>query len=144
MKNLLIPIFAFALFSCSSDRDSDSVETNVVGIWKMEKTTTVSGKDNATVLREDLPDDCKQKSTYEFTNDRKLISNDYNNVSSECQFTSRTTPYTFNKNENTLTIGQDTSKVLELSGNRLVIYLAGNYDSNNDGINDFLRYTFKR
>lgn len=144
MKNILFAIFALALISCSSDREPVSAEILLVGIWKMEKTTTVSGKDNTTVISENLPDECKQKSTYEFSKDGNYIINDYNNTNSGCVLSSRTTPYNFNPNEKTLTIGPSTSKVLELTQNRLIIYVADNYDSNSDGINDFLRYTFKR
>ncbi len=144
MKNILTAFLAFMLISCSSDRDQISNELSVVGIWKMEKTTTVSGKDNATVISEYLPDECKQKSTYEFSTAGKFITNDYNNTNSGCVLTSRTTTYSYNKNDNKLTIGEDSGKVLDLSASRLIFYVADNYDSNDDGVNDFLRYTFKR
>lgn len=144
MKKILTAIFALTLISCSSDREPISNENPLVGIWKMEKTTTISGKDNTSVISENLPDECKQKSTYEFNKDGNYIVNEYNNTNAGCVLSSRTTAYNYNQNEKKLTIGPSTSKVLELTQNRLMIYVADNYDSNDDGVNDFLRYSFKR
>lgn len=50
--------------------------------------------------------------------------------------------YTYDSSTQKLVMGNMESKVLELTANKLVVFVNDNYDSNNDGINDYLKYTF--
>lgn len=145
IKKICTYAILLGVVSCSSEADTVTSESNpLVGVWKMEKTITISGSDNTTQISEYNPDSCKQKSTHEFTQDGKYIINDYNSVGLECKYSNSTKTYTYLKNENKLIIGSATAKILEVSNNKLVLYIADNYDSNNDGVNDYLKYVFKK
>ena len=143
-KSILLALFASLCFvSCNSDDDSNNTDTNsIVGIWKMEKTFTISGQDNTSIIREYTPDDCKQRSTFEFNQNGKYILNDYNYINDECKHDQETINYTYNKTNNKLLLDNNESTVLELTNNKLIIYVADNYDSNEDGVNDYIKYIF--
>lgn len=69
MKKILLTITSLTLLSCSSDENfpnPDTTTSNLIGVWKMERTVTVSGSDQTTVISTYLPDTCKSNSTYEF------------------------------------------------------------------------------
>lgn len=144
MKNILKIFFALTIISCNSDREELPEEITLVGTWKIEKTTTISGADNKTLISESFPDTCKQKSTYQFTADQKYVVTDFNSTVTGCDQSALTSSYSYDDVQKILTIGTATSQVQELTANQLVTYVADNYDSNGDGINDFLRYSFKR
>ena len=144
MKNILKVLFALTIMSCNSDRDPIEEEISLVGTWKIEKTTTISGVDQKTVLNEENPDTCKQKSTYQYTADQKYIVSEFNNTITGCEQSSFTTTYSYNDVQKILSIGLSTAQMQELTANRLVIFVADNYDYNGDGTLDFLRYTYKR
>ena len=144
MKNTILPILFLAFISCRSDDNTVTETNNLIGVWKMEKTITVSGADNLTTIKEYIPDTCKQKSTFEFQQNGKYNVNDYNAIGQDCIHTNQIKNYTYLRSENKLIIDNSESKIIELSSNKLVLYIADNYDSNNDGINDYLKYIFKK
>ncbi|WP_234111004.1 MULTISPECIES: lipocalin family protein [Chryseobacterium] len=146
MEKMLLGLFLMAtIASCNSDRGNDAViEPTVIGVWKLEKDLVVSGADHSTILHEYIPDDCKNKSTFEFAADGKYVANTYNTINSNCVNSVMNSQYQYKKNEKKLIIGASTADVLELSDHKLVVYAADNYDSNNDGINDFVKYFFIR
>ncbi len=146
MKITILPILFLAFISCRSDDNDVTVkETNpLIGIWKMDRTVTISGADNLTPINEYIPDPCKQKSTFEFQQNGKYNLNDYNAVGQECIHTHQIKNYTYLKSEDKLIIDNSESKIMELTSNTLVLYVADDYDSNNDGINDYLKYIFKK
>jgi hypothetical protein len=148
MNKVLIGIFCLSLISCNSDNDSTNdntnAENNIVGVWKFEKEITISGADGITVLREYFPDDCKKQGTYEFTSNGKYIMNAYNTTNQGCEHSNGITDYTYVKNENKLIIGDKEAKIIELTNNKLVMSVPDNYDYNDDGIDDYLEYTFKK
>lgn len=142
---ILSLIISLILISCRSENDSQITELDkIVGIWKMAKTITISGVDNSTIIEEYNPDDCKQKSTYEFNQNGKYIMNDYNKISNECKHQNRTVSYTYNPKEQKLIIDNTEAKVLELTDSKLVVYVQDNYDYDGDGTNDYLKYVFKK
>lgn len=145
MKKILLTITSLTLLSCSSDENfpnPDTTTSNLIGVWKMERTVTVSGSDQTTVISTYLPDACKSNSTYEFKANGAYIAKDYNMVGTECKFSEVNKNYTYDSSTQKLVMGNMESKVLELTANKLVLYVNDNYDSNNDGINDYLKYTF--
>lgn len=145
MKKILIGTFFLSIISCNSDDESNAPEiNNVIGVWKMEKTITISGTDNSTIIKEYIADECKQKSTYEFNQNGKYIVSDYNYIGQECKNSTQTTNYIYMETENKLIIGNTESKIMELTPNKLVIYVPDNYDSNEDGVDDYLKYIFKK
>ncbi|MEC5156790.1 hypothetical protein [Chryseobacterium sp. MP_3.2] len=146
MKKFLLLFLAITAFACDSERDpiEEVEELGIVGIWKIEKTATISGADNKTVLSEELADACKKKGTYEFTADLKYLVTDYNSSVTGCVQGSLSTTYKYNETTKILTIGTTPSEVLILNANQLIVYVADDYDTNGDGIDDFLRYTYKR
>ena len=146
MKKFLVLFFAITAFACDSERNpiEEVEELGIVGIWKIEKTATISGADNKTVLFEEIPDACKQKGTYEFTADLKYLVTDYNSSVTGCVQGNFSTTYKYNETTNMLTIGLTPSEVLVLNANQLIVYVAEDYDYDGDGTLDFLRYTYKR
>ncbi|SHK02351.1 lipocalin family protein [Epilithonimonas mollis] len=146
MKKLILTAISLVAISCSSDNNDDlpqPIENQIIGKWKLKTTTVLSGKDKTTVLNEYLPDACKQKSTYEFT-DKKYIMNDYNSIGSECVLGSTTVDYTYNANDKTLKIGNETASVTELTSSTLVVLAFDDYDHNNDGVKDYLKYLYTK
>ncbi|QIG88552.1 hypothetical protein G6R40_02240 [Chryseobacterium sp. POL2] len=145
MKKIFFLSLILSSFACSSSHDdSQNFDNNITGIWKMEKTSTISGSDIVTIISEYIPDDCKQKSTYEFNVNGKYIVNDYNYVGQDCQHINNVSNYTYLSSENKLIINNAESKIIELTNNKLVILVSDDYDSNGDGIDDYLKYTFKK
>lgn len=143
MKKIILGFFLLGFIACNSDNEIPTAEkNNIIGIWKMQKNLVISGKDNTTILKEYLPDDCKEKSTYEFTQDGKYNSVDYNYINSECVKSSSSKNYSYSGADKKLVIDNIEAKVLELSQSKLVIYIPDNYDYNDDGIDDFLQYIF--
>lgn len=148
MKKILALV---TLAICFSSCQSDNVETSgpdpqniIVGKWKMKNSIVISGTDKTTVIQEYLPDDCKRKGTYEFTFDGKYIIDDYNSVGNNCVQSSSTLDYTFDLSQKTLKIGNQTADLLELTKNSLAVLVFDDYDYNNDGIKDYLKYIYYR
>lgn len=146
MKKILAGALVLSLLSCGSDADENqntNENANLLGVWKMQTNIVISGKDNTTVLHEYLPDDCKKQSTYEYRNDGKYISNDYNNIGNSCIKKNDTRDYVYKPSEQKIIINNSVeAKVLELTSNKLVIYVSDNYDYNGDGTFDYLKYIF--
>lgn len=108
----------------------------------MTNTIVISGTDKTTVLKEYLPDDCKQKSIYEYTTDNKYIANEYNTINGDCIFESSTRDYIYNQTDKTLKVENITANILELSKTNFVLLAPDNYDYNSDGVQDYLKYIF--
>ena len=144
MKNVLKVLFALIIISCNSNRDPIEEEISLVGTWKIERTITISGADQKTVLNDESPDTCKQKSTYQYTADQKYTVNDFNNTITGCEQTSFSTPYSYDNVKKILYVGLSTAQVQDLTANSLIIFIADNYDYDGDGTLDFLRYIYKR
>ena len=144
MKRILLAMILVTALSCRADQDAPAETNSVAGIWKMEKTSTVSDADLTTVFSEYLPDDCKQKSTFEFTEDGKYIINDYNSIGQECVHVAETKSDTYHPAENKLFIDTTEPKVLELTASRLAVIVEDDYDYNGDGISDYLEYIFRK
>ncbi|MDR2205982.1 MAG: lipocalin family protein [Flavobacteriaceae bacterium] len=144
MKKILIGIVCLAaLTACKDDDENPKPEENLLlGVWKKERIITISGMDNTTVLDEETPDACDEKSTYEYTSDGKYIVEAYSTTNQGCVYEPSTQNYTYNKSENKLTVGNQTADVLELTSNKLVVFVPDHYDYNNDGVDDYLKYTF--
>jgi hypothetical protein len=144
MKKLILTAICLIAISCSSDNNDDlpqSIENYIIGTWKLKTSIIISGKDKTTVLEEYLPDACKQKSTYEFT-DKKYVMNDYNMIGNECKLGSATLDYTYNSIDKTLKIGNETANVLDLTKNSLTTFVLDDYDYNNDGIKDHAKNVY--
>lgn len=144
MKNILLGLMILSIFSCRSSEEPVAEMNHIVGIWKIQKTLVISGSDQKTILKETFPDDCKKKSRYEFTADNQYIGNDYNLINTGCIKSLVTTTYSYNQSENKLKIGPSEAKVLELSAAKLVVFINDNYDYNDDGIDDYLQYTYMK
>lgn len=147
MKKIILGISLLSVLSCGSDNDNSSnsnTAASLIGIWKIERVVTISGADQTTQIDEDLPDACKNQSTYEYTSNGKYIAKDYNMVGSTCQFSQSTRNYVYTPSTQKLMIDNMESKVLELTANKLMIYINDGYDSNGDGVDDYLKYTFVR
>jgi len=142
MKKLILPCISLLLLSCNSDNEEPQPENYLIGKWKMANTIVISGTDKTTVLKEYLPDDCKQKSSYEYTTGNKYITNDYNMINSECVLKSSTRDYIYNQTDKTIKVENITANILELSQSNFVLLAPDNYDYNNDGVQDYLKYIF--
>ncbi len=151
MKKFLVGILAVgALSSCNTGDDTlpnyddipDYSNSIIVGIWKIQTQYQISGSDKTTVIQENAPDDCKKKSTYEFTNDGKYTAADYNNVNSNCEKTESTTSYQYDPATMKLTINNKDNSVLELSSSKLVYLAPVDQDYNGDGVNDYIKYVY--
>ncbi len=68
--------------------------------------------------------------------------NDYNSVGSSCQKATATVDYMYTPAEQKLVINGTAAKVLELTTSKLVFQVPDNYDYNNDGKNDYIKYTY--
>ncbi|WP_332453020.1 hypothetical protein [Chryseobacterium aquaticum] len=142
MKKIILPCISLLLLSCNSDNEEIQSENNLIGKWKMANTIVISGTDKTTVLKEYLPDDCKQKSSYEYTTGNKYITNDYNMINSECVLKSSTRDYIYNQTDKTLKVENIIANILELSKSNFVLLAPDNYDYNSDGVQDYLKYIF--
>ncbi len=145
MKKIILPCISLLVFSCSSSDNEEpqsEKENNLIGKWKITNTIVISGTDKTTVLKEYLPDDCKQKSTYEYTTENKYIANDYNTINGACVFKANTRDYMYNPTDKTIKVENSTADVLELTKSNFVLLTPDNYDYNSDGIQDYLKYIF--
>ncbi len=52
MKRILLAMILVTALSCRANQDAPAETNSVAGIWKMEKTSTVSGADLTTVFSE--------------------------------------------------------------------------------------------
>ena len=146
MKKISALLVLLSILSCRSDDPIENTsETNhLIGVWKLENNLVLSGIDKSTVIKEYLPDDCKKKGRYEYTIDNKYIMNDYNLIGSNCVHAASTQTYAYDRNTNTITLGQSTANVTELTDKKFVLIVQDNYDYNNDGIDDYLKYIYYR
>ncbi|MGU3377153.1 lipocalin family protein [Chryseobacterium sp. M5A1_1a] len=152
MKKILAGILVLGtLSSCSlgddtptgnNNNNNNIYNTNIVGIWKIQTEYQVSGSNKETIINENVPDDCKKKSTYEFRNDGKYYLTDYNSTSSGCAETEATLPYLYSSTQMQLTINNKEAEVLELNIHKLVVLTPANYDYNGDGTNDYIKAVF--
>lgn len=149
MKKILAGLLLLGnLVSCSLSDDpvrenNDNIHnTNILGTWKFQTEYQVSGNDLKIVINQSLPDNCKQKSTYEFRNDGKYYISDYNSIHSDCIQKETTLPYLYSPNQMKLIINNNESEVLELTFHQLVILVPAYYDYNGDGTNDYLKTVY--
>lgn len=143
MKKILLGILALGAVSCSNNDDEPSQnQNNIIGVWKIQSKTTISGTDKTTVLGQEVIDDCKKQSTYEFRNDGKYYLIDYNSIGTNCQKSTATVDYTYNQAEQKITVNGSVSTVPESTTSKLVLLTPDNYDYNSDGVDDYIKYTF--
>lgn len=144
MRKLIIALSAFALAACNNNDETPETPQNpaLIGVWKVQSKTIISGTDQTTALGQETIDDCKKQSTYEFRTDGKYHMNDYNSINAACQKATATVDYTYTPAEQKLVISGTAAKVLELTASKLVFQAPDNYDYNNDGKNDYIKYTY--
>lgn len=152
MKKIFAGVLAVGLLSsCSlgddtptgnNNNNNNIYNTNIVGVWKIKTEYQISGTNKVNVIKENAPDDCKKKSTYEFTNEGKYIMIDYNNVGSNCEKKDSTLPYLYEPPKMKLTINNNEAEVLDLTSNQLTILVPANTDFNGDGTPDFVKTIF--
>ncbi|MCW3162837.1 lipocalin family protein [Chryseobacterium oryctis] len=140
MKKILFLAVAaastLALGSCSNDDNED--ETTIVGTWKHSQVRVISGKDNSTILSNNILDDCEKKQTSEFTADGKLKSNYYEFYNGSCNHYYDETSYTYNKTTKVLVVDGVTTPVKSLTKAEFVVIDSSmdGEDYNNDGYDD--------
>lgn len=148
MKKIALGLLTISLFlsSCTDDKKEEIIhnDASIVGIWKIQKSEVLSGKDLNLVIKEYLPDECKLKSAYQFSNNGKYIIKDFNLINGECKETSGTKNYQYNSVDKKIIIegAKEPAIVLDITNNKLIFYINDQYDHNDDGTDDYLRYTF--
>lgn len=144
MKKLIIALSAFVLAACNNNDETPEAPQNsaLIGVWKIQSKTMISGADQTTAIGQETIDDCKKQSTYEFRTDGKYDMNDFNSIGSSCQKFAATVEYTYTPAEQKLVINGNAAKVLELTASKLVLQVPDNYDYNSDGKNDYVKYTY--
>lgn len=134
-KTLSISLTLF-LLSCDREENvSQNDSGKFIGVWKESKSFVISGK-NSSIIFSSIPNSCESKSTFEFTSDKKYISNYYNDNSGSCKFDEKVVvDYSYDSNLKKINIGGYTGDVLLLTNTKIQI-VEGLYDEDNDGIED--------
>ncbi|PIF45194.1 lipocalin-like protein [Chryseobacterium sp. 52] len=151
-KQLLLFAFsALALTSCKDD-NLEAYEIEMMsGDWKVSKIQTISGKDNKTVLKTEIPTDCEAKNTLYFRSDYFTSYTYYTGTGLECQVSGKTEgKFTYTEESKLLSIKNDNDnerwyrvEVLTSQDLKLAQLFAA-FDLNDDGTDDLIYVTYKR
>jgi len=152
MKNLYFLLLCLVILSCRKD---ETEEKSLIGLWKPNKTQTISGKDLTTILSDEISNNCEQMSTIEFLNDGsfhlKFYSKNNSNPGTCKNDGTVNGKYTFKKDAMEIILnatGLDnnaTYKINELSNNTLIVtYMSDGEDVNGDGVTDRFRTFYSK
>ncbi|KXH81290.1 lipocalin-like domain-containing protein [Chryseobacterium kwangjuense] len=151
-KQLLLFAFsALALTSCKDDNIEAYELEMMSGDWKISKIEIISGKDNKTVLKTELPSECEAKNILHFRTDYYTSLTYYSKVGLECQMAGKTEgTYTYTEESKLMSIKNtnDTERWYRVevltSKDMKLAQLFGAYDYNDDDTDDLIYISYKR
>ena len=145
-KNYLTLLVGSALLLMNScNRDNDNSSNSLIGTWHPVKEEVISGKDMKTIIETYNSDDCDQKSTIVFTESTIKSTFYYKDATGKCNLDGAdTVPYTFDANKMKITIEGSTVDVKLLNNSEMRILDSYGEDVNNDGVDDYSLYYYKK
>ncbi|MDR6920308.1 MULTISPECIES: lipocalin family protein [Chryseobacterium] len=151
-KRLLLFAFsALALTSCNDD-NMEAYELEMMsGDWKVSKIEIISGKDNKTVIKTEVPTGCMANNTLYFRSDHYISYTAYSGTGLECTPNAKNDgEFTYNQESKLLStkFKNDDEKWYRVevltSQDLKVAQLFGASDQNDDEVDDVTYITYKR
>ena len=160
MKKVLLAAILMMVLSCTTDRNQEEnnleatsttdpnpsgTKNSILGIWKLDSTSKISGTDQKTVISTEVPGACSQLSTFEYKESNIYLSNGYYlEKDNQCVPRAYKAVYNYKPEQKTLQIDGMLAKVTELSERKLILLDQMNADYNGDGVDDYIQINYSR
>ncbi len=119
MKKVLIVLLAVTvLLACDKDKET---KPSIIGIWKQER-MLYNDAITDSLIYETIPDSCSEQSTWEYTQNNKLICNIYfKDLEQGCLQMQSRLNYKYNEETTRLIISGVETEIITLTENKLII-----------------------